>query len=556
MIDRRQLGLTKLTLACLATTALIGGCSSPSTSTKQGTEVQDVVATSTSTSTEDDSDGGALGDSASARVDEVLAMGEAERDAAAAEAGLELELAVAKESGLEAELGGPDATRDALVSAWAPLVEQAVAVRGSNVPSGFRRVATAAPAIGEGFFAGLLLGALSADSAVSNASTGETGAETVTQNGFTVTQSGSLNRGEFALEGTNVDGATGVTTKLVTKTSAVPCPDADGRFEIEAVIDVTVSKGTAGQRGVLDVKVVGHVDDDAHLASSDLDYTMNWSRTSGGATELVNLSGSVPSSGGGSSTVERTGGAATSDLEASATVGAQMYSMLMEHFLTAAAQKGWESGRCVRIDVKAEPGPKDVKPGGTSDITAAPRSTMDGGPVGGNVIATFAGQLAVEPNGSPVPADAAFVYTAPTDGLPTSGTVSLEARSRRGVGKAEISFEVDRPVYVASGGGGGITFSGSTQVPDLNFTLTGDFEGGSATFDFSSDMDADGDRLPTGVVTITGGGSGATVTGDGTYTMAANPDGTLTVTMTTHACVDVSGLCRDSTNVITLTPQS
>ena len=486
-------------------------------------------------------------------------MGQADRDAASAEAGLELELAVAKESGLEAELGGPDAARDALISAWAPLIEQAVAVKGNNVPSGFRQVATAAPPIGEGLFAGLVLAAVSADNAVEAGSAGITGAPesvTKTENGFTTTTSGSLNRGEFAMEATHVDGKTGVTTKLVTKTSAVPCPDADGRFEIEAVIDVTVSKGTAGQRGVLDVKVVGHVDADAHLASSDLDYTMNWSRTSGGATELVNLSGSVPSSGGGSSSVERTGGAATSDLEASATVGAQMYSMLMEHFLTAAAQKGWESGRCVRLDVKAEPGPKDVKPGGTSDITAAPRSTMDGGPVGGNVIATFAGQLAVEPNGSPVPADAAFVYTAPTDDLPMFGTVSLEARSRRGVGKAEIMFEIDSPVYVASGTGDGITFSGSTQDPALKIDLLGDFEGGSATFDFLPDRTADGDLLPTGVVTIAGGGSGATVTGDGTYTLVANQDGTLTLTMNIHACVDVSGECRDATHVVTLTPQS
>ena len=170
--------------------------------------------------------------------------------------------------------------------------------------------------------------------------------------------------------------------------------------------------------------------------------------------------------------------------------------------------------------------------------------------------AKFAGKLAVEPNGSPVPADASFVYTAPTDDLPMYGTVSLEARSRRGVGKAEIMFEIDRPVYVASGTGNEITFSGSTQTPDQNFTLSGVFQGGSATFDFVGDVDADGDRLPTGVVTIAGAGSGATVTGDGTYTLVANQDGTLTLTMQTHACVDVSGECRDSTDVITLTPQS
>lgn len=97
-----------------------------------------------------------------------------------------------------------------------------------------------------------------------------------------------------------------------------------------------------------------------------------------GATELVNLSGSVSSSGGVSSTVDRTAGAATRALDESATVGAQVFATLMQYFLTEAAQKGWESGRCVRLDVKAEPGRKDVQPGGTSDITAAPRSKVDG----------------------------------------------------------------------------------------------------------------------------------------------------------------------------------
>ncbi len=233
-----------------------------------------------------------------------------------------------------------------------------------------------------------------------------------------------------------------------------------------------------------------------------------------------------------------------------------MFAMLMEHFLSDAAQRGWESGRCVHLDVKAEPGKDSVKPGGTSEITAAPRSAIDGGQVGGNVTATMAGELTLEPNGSPVPADAGFVYTAPTDNLPKNAKVSLEARSRRGVGKAEIVFQIFRVGYVASGSGDGITFSGTTSDPELFFTVSGEFQGGSATFDFSADRTADGDLLPTGEVTITGGGSDAKVTGGGTYTLVANQDGTLTVTMKTHSCVDVSGQCRDSTDEITLTPNT
>jgi hypothetical protein len=90
----------------------------------------------------------------------------------------------------------------------------------------------------------------------------------------------------------------------------------------------------------------------------------------------------------------------------------------------------------------------------------------------------------------------------------------------------------------------------------MGFTVQGDFVGGNATFEFSSDLDAEGNRLPTGVVTISGGGNGVTVSGTGTYTLTANQDGTLTVDMQTHSCVDQVGQCRDSTDQITLTPES
>jgi hypothetical protein len=551
--DRRHLGLTQLTLACLALAALIGGCSG--TTANQGGDAHGVGGTSTPNSSADVSGTSPVGDPASARAAEVLAMQQTDQNAALVDAGLELELAVAKESGLEAELGGPDGARAALVSAWAPIVAQAAAVKGNIVPLGFRRRTPTAPSLGEGFFGGYMIAALAADAAVSASANLKSGPPvSETKDGLTLT--GSQNYGELAMDATNLDDKTGVTTKLVTKTSVVPCPDADGRFEAEAVIDVTVSKGSSGQHGVLDVKVVGHVDDEAHLTSSDLDYTMKWSRTSGGGTELVDVSASMPSSGGASRTVKRSGGAATSDLEASATLGAQMFAMLMEHFLTDAAQRGWESGRCVQLDVKAEPGKDSVKPGGTSEITAAPRSAIDGGKVGGNVTATMVGELTLEPNGSPVPADAGFVYTAPTDNLPKNAKVSLESRSRRGVGKAEIVFQIFKVGYVASGSGDQVTFSGNVSDPELFFTVLGDFQGGTATFDFSADRTDDGDLLPTGTITITGGGSDAKITGDGTYTLVANQDGTLTVTMKTHACVDVSGQCRDSTDVITLTPNT
>ena len=479
-------------------------------------------------------------------------MPAADRDVALAEAGLDVQLAVAKVSGLEEVLGGPDATRDALLAAWAPVVDQARTADTAAPVLGFRRGAGVASSFGEGLFGGLLIVGLGAGAAASAANPERSGPpESDTRGDFTMT--GEQNRGELAGDIKHVDTATGVSTRLVTKVSVVPCPDADGRFEAQATMDVSTSKGGVGQRGVLEVELTGQVDDDAQLASSEIDYTMSWSRSGGGGEVLVDVAGSSETS---PHITQATGGAA--DLEATAGFTSAVFAVIVQSSLERAAQQGWESGRCVRVDVTAQPGINDVRPGGTAEVTAAPRSKIDGGPTGGSVTATLEGIQAVEPNGSKVPADATFVYTAPTDDLPNHGTVKVEARSRRGVGKGEITFTIQRISYVASGAGKEITFSGSTAGSDVTvgFDVKGDFVGGSANFEFSGDIDAEGNRIPTGVVTITGGGSGATVTGTGTYTMTANQDGTLTVTMQTHSCVDVSGVCRDSQDVITLTPVS
>ena len=144
-------------------------------------------------------------------------------------------------------------------------------------PIGVPEANIGVPSLGEGFFGGYMIAARSGRG---RSRISKQPPVSETKDGFTLT--GSQNHGELAMDATHVDDKTGVTTKLVTKTSVVPCPDADGRFEAEAVIDVTVSKGSTGQHGVLDVKVVGHVDDEAHLTSSDLDYTMKWSNVGWG----------------------------------------------------------------------------------------------------------------------------------------------------------------------------------------------------------------------------------------------------------------------------------
>ena len=61
-------------------------------------------------------------------------------------------------SGLEAALGGAEATDAALPEAWAPIIEQARAIGATPLSLGFRRAHTSgSPNIGEGLFGGLML---------------------------------------------------------------------------------------------------------------------------------------------------------------------------------------------------------------------------------------------------------------------------------------------------------------------------------------------------------------------------------------------------------------
>ena len=124
-----------------------------------------------------------------------------------------------------------------------------------------------------------------------------------------------------------------------------------------------------------------------------------------------------------------------------------------------------------------------MEPGSTSTITAPPRSRIDGTPTGGTVTATLtAGAASVDPTGTKVPADATFTYTAP-DETNKTGTVSLEARSKRGVAKASIDFDTAGG-YTASGGTE-VTFSGTVADLAAPFTLTGAGQGFDVVFSFS-----------------------------------------------------------------------
>ena len=231
-----------------------------------------------------------------------------------------------------------------------------------------------------------------------------------------------------------------------------PCPAGDGTFALEASIDIKASKDGAGQNATMELKVDGTVDDNAEIASQNTENHTQWSDYGGGKGQFIDFT-YTSANGDFQGKTNRTGGTVTNEfMQVSATMSALIGVMITSQMVDA-AEKGWKSGRCVELKVTPSAGPDGLSPSEVVNVLAEPRSKIDGTPTGGNVTATLsAGGASVEPNGSPIPADANSDYTAP-DEMDKTGTVAYESRSRRGVGKASVTFSTSKPAaYQVAGG--------------------------------------------------------------------------------------------------------
>lgn len=466
-------------------------------------------------------------------------------------------------SGLQEELGGPEQAQVAYSAMTTALVRRTTQSRGTSGLMGRFGAAVGLaepPSLGGMIFAGWMIGALAAEGIVSSTNDAKPGAEPVrdvrNDNGGS---SASSVVHEASLESTSIDAtvettAGGVTGTLRFKMTINPCPDAAGVFTAKASMttSATTGGGRTGSNSSVDIALTGRVDDDARLAGYDITTTSQAAEFGSGNNVWAEVTDTISFAGGEVTGASRTFGRSAGNVPEGfgaqwANLG-QLFALMVSNQMLSAAQKGWESGRCVALDPTTDPGKRTgLAPGASVTILAAPRSKVDGRPTGGTVTATLAGGTSVDPAGSKVSADARFAYLAPGE-RDKSATVSLEARSRRGVAKATIDFDTRPPAYTASGQDE-VTFSGTVASITAPFTVDGTFPGGRATFRF------DGASEDGGTLRIAGGGSGARLTGRGTYTVSEGENGVLFLDVRARACVDVSGVCRSATHRITLTPQ-
>ncbi len=447
-----------------------------------------------------------------------------------------VELDMAEWSGLEEALGGPDATSAAFASQDQSYAALADAVSAPPV-LGFRRAQADGPSTGMGFFGGLMLVGLGSKAIVQAGNDGKTGTATLAKGITVIATAESV---ELAVDVTHE--SNGLTTKLKSNVKILPCPDVNGEFTVEATVDVSASAGGKEQNGKLDVKVTGQLNDNAELASSSSDIRLR--RDGLGMGAFVDSSISYASDGTASTKLNDFNWFTTKPEDFSSNVQlAAIFGLLIKMYLLDAVAEGYLSGRCVEIGYGVSPGTTGLQPGSSATITARPRGKQDGVPTGGTVQALLsAGEKSVDPSSTPIPVDAEFEYSAPDEPNKT-GTVSLESRSKRGVGRVDINFDTNQTAAYQVVGGLD-DWQTNTAVCDIMkpFVLTGiltmNFSGGlSGNYEYSGGpFSAAGSgtyqiSLPNGpgqAGTMTGTGEGSVDTPLGQATGSGTEQYTLT----------------------------
>lgn len=419
-------------------------------------------------------------------------------------------------TGLENALGGADAADQSFAAMQQGLTGTVAALRQplTLVPAAFTTGQTAADnvdeALGGGMFGQMIGGALLDDAAMENTDgSDQSGSEAVGDDGNAnvSSQNGTVS--------TSLDIHTtykGVEVTIHTESQVTPCPDPQGKVHAEGtyslIVEAAGGRGAAQQIQVQDDIVV---DDDANQASSEYSYDVGYadSAASGGTRQVdlsVDRNGAVK--------VHNSMGGATDDFLDDAMKTGAFFAAWMANSLEKAAQKGWESGRCIDLTVAYSDGPSGLDTDQKVDITATPVAKSDGQPAGGTVTATLtSGSTSVSPEGQKVPAAAHFTFTAPSK-KDESGTVHLESRSKRGVGKLDATLDTKK-------------HQAYKIVPVTNLAMSG------VICDLTQPFDVAGGGLtshhvPTnengGTYTLSGSVGGSSWTGKGTYTVTLSQD--------------------------------
>lgn len=318
----------------------------------------------------------------------------------------------------------------------------------------------------------------------------------------------------------------GLKGKVTTKVKTIACPDTQGKVEVE--FESTSDLGSAGGSAQTRVssKLVKHLDDDANLIDDDMDSDVHVEQTTGSGSH-VDVSDALSTTRGevGSKVNGRNRSAGNDDVDLAkglATMGRYAAMQALE-----SAKKTWESGRCVKLDVRSDPAKRTgAKPNTAYTLFAEPRAKSDGAPTRGTVKATLSGEHMLNPRDKKVPADAQFDYQSP-EKKDQSATIDFEARSKRGVGKASLNFDTKKGGYRITGipGGGAMCPDFTITTCNIEKPFSGAVCGGHVVMTHTPASSEGG----TYAFHFTGGGGTADATGN--YTLSG-PEEKMTASYT------------------------
>lgn len=372
--------------------------------------------------------------------------------------------------------------------------------------------------IGASMFAGMLV----TTAAIKVAGDGGQDSGKIGSDGKDGSFSGEFDQSHVSTESTFKGEMDGMTGRITTKVTLETCPKPDGALNLEFLSDSSLTKtgGTAGANIKVTVKVNWPVNDDAEFGKDIAIETHIEQSTFGGAKgsngSFVDFTQSLSSLPGGKNgeSVNRTSSKATKDDVAIAKAAAQL-AQLAAMATMYQAKEAFQSGRCVKLVPTSDPSKRSgVKPSTSFALLAPPRSKIDGTPTGGTVKAELSGAGSLDPAGTKVPADAKFTYVAPGE-KNKKGTVSFEARSKRGVGKATLDFDTNNRAYLADGGAD--AYHGTGQICDLSQPF--EISGSGVTNKFTPSSPTAGSYSYSGSI------AGFAVWGSGTYTVKADESG-------------------------------
>lgn len=415
--------------------------------------------------------------------------------------------------GLEDALGGAAAADEVFDT----LIAQVTSTREAAEPANAGFVLAAvrddvAEAKGAGAFAGMLVSRLMAEVGISLTKDGTTGDAVRDFGGKDGTARATVSAPPGGGVATTLEMNTtykGVSIQIKVGTDIDPCPDARGVIEPTGTyqVNVTGPDGT-GSSTQVDVAMNIQLDDEARIATSSYTYEAAYSarpQTPGTVFDFTTRSVTFSRDAAGKHHTEELNAAGFWDEEFLAEAGrvGEFFALWVTWSIEAAAQKGWEDGRCIELAVTPSAGPTGLDPGDVVSVLAQPIAKQDATPAGGTVVATLTGgEYAIGPEGEKVPADATFSYQAPR-AIDEEGTVHFESRSRRGVGMADVTFDTRAQHYAISGGSGVFAGTGEWCAGAQAFSTIG----GDVTTFYQLDG-ADGGSVQYSGGNMTGGWAG------------------------------------------------